>query len=95
MTILDSSDLAAVTGGASATQPQTFEQFASNLKGTIQSEYKTLVCNGAGYQGADQLATQVYGKNATDSDKIRASQMLTAYCNGGSQLPAAAPKLPF
>ena len=38
---------------------------------------------------------QVYGEHATDQDRIRASQMLTQYCNAGSQLPAAAPAFPF
>jgi hypothetical protein len=94
MNNLSTSDLVTITGGAPATQP-SFTTFENGLKGNLQGDYKSLVCEGAGYQGGPQLAQQMYGANATDADKIRASKMVTDYCNGGTQLPAAAPKFPF
>jgi hypothetical protein len=94
MTNLSTTDLATITGGAPAAQP-SFTSFENGLKGSLEGDYKSLVCEAAGYQGGPQLATQMYGANATDADKIRASKMVTDYCNAGTQLPAAAPKAPF
>jgi hypothetical protein len=96
MTNLSISELAIITGGTGAA-PATpsFTQFTNSLKGDLQGDYKSLVCEAAGYQGGPQLAQQMYGTNATDNDKIRATKLITDYCNGGTQLPAAAPKPPF
>lgn len=86
-------DLAAVTGGKAQAQ-QTYAQYKANVKNGIQAKYKGLVCDVAGYTKGETLANQVYEGHETDDDKKRAMQMLTGYCNGGAQLPAAAPKLP-
>jgi hypothetical protein len=86
-------DLASVTGGKAQPQ-QTAAQFKSQLKTSIEAKYKGLVCDVAGYTKGDDLAHQVYEGHETGADQIRAAQMLTGYCNGGTQLPAAAPKLP-
>jgi hypothetical protein len=100
MTNLSPSDLANIIGGTApakpaAAAPPSFNSFESGLKGNLEGDYKSLVCEGAGYQGGQQLAQQMYGANATDNDKIRASKLITDYCNAGTQLPAAAPKFPF
>jgi hypothetical protein len=94
MTILNTIELTSVTGGAAAAST-SYDQFASGLKDSLRTQYKGLVCDGAGLKGGTEFASQVYGKGASDGDKIRASQMITKYCNGGSQLPAAAPAFPF
>lgn len=95
MTNIDLVDLACVSGGTAPAKPQSFDQFSNDLKGSIEGDYKSLVCKAAGYKGGDMLATQLYGAKATDADKERAAQTITAYCNAGSQLPAAAPPLPL
>jgi hypothetical protein len=94
MNNLSTVDLAIITGGAPAAQP-SFTTFETGLKSSLDGDYKSLVCEAAGYQGGQQLATLMYGANATDNDKIRASKLITDYCNAGTQLPAAAPKFPF
>lgn len=93
MQTLSLTDLEVITGGAGAAQ--TYDNFAGGLKDGLRADYKALVCKGAGLKGGTEFASQVYGKNATDGDKIRASKMITSYCNDGSQLPAAAPAFPF
>jgi len=85
------SDLDLVSGGAG----QTFDAYSAGERNRVAPEYKTIVCTGAGVKGAPDLAKGVYGAAATDSDKIRAAEMLKGYCNGGSSLPAQAPKTPF
>jgi hypothetical protein len=97
MTNIDLVDLLKVNGGAPAvaSKPESFNEFSTDLKGSIEGDYKSLVCKAAGFKGGDMLATQLYGDKATDADKERASTMITAYCNAGSQLPAAAPPLPL
>jgi hypothetical protein len=91
MQTLSLTDLECVTGGAA----QTYDQYAGGLKDSLKQQYKNLVCDGAGLKGGGELASQVYGKGASDGDKIRASQLLTKYCQGGSKLPSAAPAFPF
>ncbi|HEX7701952.1 MAG TPA: hypothetical protein VF403_14550 [Kofleriaceae bacterium] len=93
MTILDLTELSTVTGGAAAST--SYDQYASGLKDSLRTQYKGLVCDGAGLKGGTEFAGQVYGKGASDGDKIRATQMITKYCNGGANLPAAAPAFPF
>ena len=100
MNNLSTVDLAIITGGAPAAKPAapaqpTFTDFENSLHSTMQNDYKSLVCQAAGYQGGPLLATQMYGANATDLDKQRATKMVTDYCNAGSQLPIQAPKFPF
>ena len=101
MTNIDLVDLLKVNGGAPAVaskpqpKPESFNEFSNDLKGSIEGDYKSLVCKAAGFKGGDMLATQLYGDKATDADKERASTMITAYCNAGTQLPAAAPPLPL
>jgi|HubBroStandDraft_6_1064221.scaffolds.fasta_scaffold84981_4 hypothetical protein len=88
---ISSSDLDLVSGGAG----QTFDAYSASERTRVAPEYKTIVCTGAGVKGAPDLAKGVYGAAATDSDKIRGAEMLKSYCNGGSGLPAQAPKTPF
>jgi hypothetical protein len=94
MTILNLTELSTITGGAAAASP-SYDQYASDLKDSLRKKYTSFVCDGAGLQGGTTFADQVYGKGATSDDKIRATQMITKYCNGGANLPAAAPKFPF
>jgi hypothetical protein len=100
MTNLSTLDLTTITGGAPTAKPAaapapTFTDFENSLHSSMQNDYKSLVCQAAGYEGGPQLATQMYGANATDSDKQRATKLVTDYCNAGTQLPAQAPKFPF
>lgn len=88
-------DLEAVSGGAGAATSGSYDQYANGLKDTLRKDYKSFVCSGAGLKGGTTFADQVYGKSATDADKVRASEMIKSYCNAGSQLPAAAPAFPF
>ncbi|HUS29866.1 MAG TPA: hypothetical protein VMZ53_15280 [Kofleriaceae bacterium] len=87
---LSSSDLNTVSGGEGG-----FDAFADRERARIAEPYKQIVCAGAGVKGGQELAKGVYGPNATDTDKIRAAEVLKSYCLGGAQLPAAAPKTPF
>ena len=84
------SDLASVSGGEGA-----FDAFADKERARVSDQYKQIVCTGAGVKGGQELAKGVYGPNASDTDKIRAAEVLKSYCLGGAQLPAAAPKTPF
>ncbi len=93
METLAIAQLTSITGGAGKTQ--SYDSFAKDLKDGLRDDYKSLVCKGAGLKGGTELAGQVYGDKASDADKIRASEMLTKYCNGGANLPAAAPAFPF
>jgi hypothetical protein len=93
MTILNLTELSTITGGAAAST--SYDQYATGLKDSLRTQYKGLVCDGAGLKGGTTFADQVYGKGASDGDKIRATQMITKYCNGGTNLPAAAPAFPF
>jgi hypothetical protein len=88
-------DLEAVSGGAGSGSAGSYDQYANGLKDTLRKDYKSFVCSGAGLKGGTTFADQVYGKNATDGDKVRASEMIKSYCNAGTQLPAAAPAFPF
>jgi hypothetical protein len=92
MTILNLTELSTVSGGAAAA---SYDQYASDLKDSLRGKYKSFVCDGAGLKGGTTFADQVYGKGASSDDKIRATQMITKYCNGGANLPAAAPAFPF
>jgi hypothetical protein len=97
---LSSSELVIITGGAPTAKPAapaapTFSDFENSLHSSLQNDYKSLVCEAAGYQGGPLLAQQMYGANATDSDKQRATKLVTDYCNAGTQLPIQAPKFPF
>ncbi|MFT3691660.1 MAG: hypothetical protein QM831_00880 [Kofleriaceae bacterium] len=91
MQTLSNEELSLIAGGAG----QSYDGFAKDLKNDLRADYKSLVCKGAGLKGGTELASQVYGDKASDADKIRASEMLTKYCNGGANLPAAAPAFPF
>ena len=73
----------------------TFDEFANSERARVAEPYKQIVCAGAGIKGGPDLAKGVYGANTGDADKVRAAKMLQAYCQGGAQLPAAAPKTPF
>jgi hypothetical protein len=95
MTILNLTELSTITGGAAAAASPSYDQFASDLKDSLRKKYTSFVCDGAGLQGGTTFADQVYGKGATGNDKIRATQMITKYCNDGTHLPAAAPAFPF
>ncbi len=100
MSNLSIADLATIIGGAPTAKPAapaapSFTDFETSLHSSLQNDYKSLVCEAAGYQGGPLLAQQMYGANASDSDKIRATKLVTDYCNAGSQLPQQAPKFPF
>lgn len=89
---LSLTDLAAVSGGQSAA---SFDQYTASQRAKVADPYRQVVCTTAGIKGAPDLAKGVYGGNATDSDRIRASEMLNNYCRGGAQLPSQAPASPF
>jgi hypothetical protein len=89
---ISTTDLVHVSGGADAS---AFDAFADKERARIADPYKQIVCTGAGVKGGPDLAKGVYGAGASDTDKIRAAEMLKGYCQGGAQLPAAAPKTPF
>jgi hypothetical protein len=96
MSILSLTDLETVTGGATAASTSSpFSQFKGNLTDSLRGKYKDLVCGGAGLEGGEEFATKVYGPNATSADRVRATQMITKFCNDGKNLPAAAPAFPF
>jgi hypothetical protein len=100
MSNLSIADLATITGGAPTAKPAapaapTFSDFETSLHSSMQNDYKALVCQAAGFEGGPKLASEMYGANATDLDKQRATKMVTDYCNAGTQLPAQAPKFPF
>lgn len=94
LTSIASDLLVTIAGGAGATNG-SFADYTNAQRGKIADAYRSVVCTTAGIQGAPELANGVYGKGATDADKIRASEMLNRYCLGGAQLPAKAPKAPF
>ena len=88
-------DLSLVSGGQAAAAPNTFDAFVEGERAAVADPYKKIVCKGAGVKGGPDLAKGVYAAGATDADKIRGAKMLDAYCQGGAQLPSAAPKSPF
>ena len=88
---LSITDLSNVTGGAG----QSFQDFTSEQRAKIADPYRQVVCTTAGIKGGPDLASGMYGAGASDSDKIRAADVLNKYCQGGAQLPAQAPKSPF
>lgn len=88
---LSSTELVTVAGGEGG----TFDAFADRERARVSDQYKSIVCAGAGVKGGQELAKGVYGPNASDTDKIRAAEVLKGYCMGGAQLPSAAPKTPF
>lgn len=90
---LSITDLAHVSGGEG--DASSFDAYTAKERARVADPYKQIVCAGAGVKGGPELAKGVYGANASDVDKIRAAETLRAYCLGGSQLPAAAPKSPF
>ena len=85
------SDLSSITGGAGG----TFADYTSQQRDKVAEPYRQVVCTTAGIKGAPDLAKGVYGTGASDTDKIRAAQMLNTYCLGGASLPEQAPKSPF
>jgi hypothetical protein len=85
-------DLTTVTGGQSA---GSFESYTTKQREQVANPYRQVVCTTAGIKGAPDLAKGVYGAGATDSDKVRAAEMLKSYCQAGAALPAQAPKSPF
>jgi hypothetical protein len=88
---IDTAALATISGGQGA----SFSDYTNGQRNKVADAYRTVVCTTAGIKGAPDLAKGVYGAGASDSDKIRASEMLNKYCQGGAQLPAQAPKSPF
>ncbi len=95
-TSISSFALETVTGGQAApAAPGSFADYASGQRSKIADQYRSVVCTTAGIKGAPDLASGVYGAGASDTDKIRASEMLNKYCQGGATLPAQAPKSPF
>jgi hypothetical protein len=91
-TSISTTDLSLVSGGQNA---GTFDAFVESERAAVADPYKKIVCKGAGVKGGPDLAKGVYGANVGDTDKIRGAKMLDAYCQGGAQLPSAAPKSPF
>ena len=89
---LSLTDLATVSGGQSA---PSFDQYTASQRAKVADPYRQVVCTTAGIKGAPDLAKGVYAGNATDADRIRASEMLQKYCQGGAHLPAQAPASPF
>lgn len=87
------SDLSSITGGAGT--GQSFGDFTNSERARISEPYRQVVCTTAGIKGGPDLATGIYGAGASDADKIRAAGVINQYCQGGAQLPAAAPKAPF
>lgn len=91
ITTLSTLDLATVTGG----QGSTFQDYTDTQRTKVADAYRQVVCTTAGIKGAPDLAKGMYGAGASDTDKIRAADVLNRYCQGGAQLPAQAPKSPF
>ena len=91
LSTISTTDLALVSGG----NENAFETFANSERARIAEPYKQIVCAGAGIKGGPDLAKGIYGANVPDAEKVRAAKMLQTYCQGGAQLPAAAPKSPF
>jgi len=93
MSNLSSLDLSRVTGGQAASP--SFADYTNGQRAKTADAYRQVVCTTAGIKGAPDLASGMYGAGASDSDKIRASEVIKAYCQGGASLPAQAPKSPF
>jgi hypothetical protein len=95
-TSISSLDLVLVSGGQAAPAAGgSFADYTNSQRAKTADAYKQVVCTTAGIKGAPDLAGGVYGAGASDTDKIRASEMLNKYCQGGSTLPTQAPKSPF
>jgi len=92
-TTISSLDLVAVSGGEGGAS--SFAEYTNGQRAKIADPYRQVVCTTAGIKGAPDLAAGVYGAGASDTDKIRASEMLNKYCQGGASLPTQAPKSPF
>ena len=84
-------DLHSVSGGQSG----SFADYTNTQRTKTADAYRQVVCTTAGIQGAGQLASGMYGTGASDTDKIRAAEVLKSYCAAGASLPAQAPKAPF
>ena len=84
-------DLDAVSGG----QAGSFADYTNSQRSKTADAYRQVVCTTAGIKGAPELASGMYGAGASDTDKIRAAEVLKSYCAGGATLPAQAPKSPF
>ncbi len=94
--VISTTELVTVAGGQAAPAAGgSFADYTNSQRSKIAEQYRSVVCTTAGIQGAPQLASGVYGAGVTDTDKIRASEMLNKYCQGGATLPAQAPKSPF
>jgi hypothetical protein len=91
---ISSIDLSSVSGGQAA-PGGSFADYTNSQRAKTADAYKQVVCTTAGIKGAPDLAGGVYGPGASDTDKIRASEMLNKYCQGGATLPAQAPKSAF
>jgi hypothetical protein len=94
MTTLLSTDLSIVVGGA-GTADASKTKFRAGLKKNLEGRYKSFVCDSAGYEGAPEFASQMYGSTATGDDFDRATKAITEMCNGGRNLPAKAPPFPL
>ncbi len=89
---ITTSELETISGGAKS----AWDSYVASQRTAIAPAYKSVVCTTAGIKGGPQLATQVYGADrTTGADMIRAAETVRGVCQGGAQLPSAAPASPF